>query len=376
MNQSKQNDPIPSRTSGGAVGLERRYFTSAEIFDHESARIFSRHWNCVGRIEQLDPHSRTLPIEFENHKLFVTLDETDTPHAFRNFCRHRGSQLVTSDNCSSIRSRIQCPYHQWTYDRSGKLVSAPNMDGVESFCTEEHGLLEVACEIHGGFIWICFEPKDAVAQFLHPIKQQFDDWQLDQLRLAHELKYDVHANWKLIFQNYSECYHCPAVHPMLNQLTPFQESTNDLESGPILGGPMKLSDDSQTMSTTGKLAGKVLPGLNELQSRSVNYFTIFPSMFFSSHPDYVLIHLIERITCEQTRVSCQFLFHPDAMAKSDFDPQPAIDFWDLTNRQDWEVCELSQAGISDPAYIPGHYSNLESIVAAFDQHYLSVISHD
>lgn len=361
------------RSAGGATGLPRNYVTSPDIFVRETERIFSRHWICVARVEELNPQSRCLPIELESHRLFLTQDDEGKVRAFRNFCRHRGSQLVNGQNCPSLGKRIQCPYHAWTYDRTGKLVSAPNMEGVPDFQTEEHGLLEVACQIGGGFIWINFAPTQNLNQWLNPIVGHLADWSVSELKIAHEISYKVSANWKLIFQNYSECYHCPIVHPMLNRLTPYRGSSNDFETGPILGGPMSLADDSQTMSNNGKFAAQPIDGLSPEQSRSVYYFTIFPTMFLSLHPDYVLIHRLERIDVGRTKVVCQFLFRPESINENGFDPSQAIEFWDLTNRQDWEVCELAQSGMSDPGYVPGPYSNLESVVAAFDRHYLAAM---
>ena len=361
-----------SRSSQSAVGLAGRYVICPKIYARETERIFSRSWICVARVEQLDSASQMLPIEVEGHKLFLVCGEDGQIRAFRNFCRHRGSQLVTEENCSQLKSRIQCPYHQWTYARDGALVAAPNMNDVPNFCEEENSLISVPCETMGGFVWICFQPQGSLAEFLSPLAAQFKTWSLDELRLGHEIQYSVKANWKLIFENYSECYHCAAVHPMLNQLTPYQNSTNDIEEGAILGGPMQLSAESKTMSMTGQSIGPTLPGLSESESRSVHYYTICPTMFFSAHPDYVLIHLIERKGAEETKVTCQFLFHPSGSSGS-IAPEPAIEFWDLTNRQDWKVCELAQSGMSDPGYIPGPLSNLESVVAAFDRHYLSLL---
>ena len=104
------------------------------------------------------------------------------------------------------------------------------------------------------------------------------------------------------------------------------------------------------------------------------YYTLFPSIFLSPHPDYVLMHYIERVAVDATRVVCDFLFHPEAMSDPSFDPQPAVSFWDQTNRQDWRVCELSQQGIASTAYEPGPYANLESVLAAFDRYYLDQLS--
>ena len=362
-----------TRSAKGAIGLHGEFVTSQDIYDREYANIFSQHWLCVARLEALNPESHCLPIHIEGQGAFLTQDETGTVRAFRNFCRHRGSQLVSEQNCGSLGKRIQCPYHAWTYDRAGKLVSAPNMNDVAGFDADEHGLMEIDCQTYAGFIWINFNPKVKVENWLAPIADRFEDWRVAELSSAHEIRYNVAANWKLIFQNYSECYHCPSVHPILNRLTPYRGSSNDLDSGPILGGPMSLADDSQTMSTDGKFAGQTIEGLSGEQLRSVHYFTIFPTMFLSLHPDYVLIHRLERIDVGNTRVNCQFLFHPDSIAADGFDPTQAVEFWDLTNKQDWGVCELAQIGMSDPAYVPGPYSNLESVVAAFDRSYLDAI---
>ena len=362
-------DATNQRSAQGAIGLQRKYVVSKELYQLETERIFNSSWICLTRESALDNESGIIPIEFEAHQLILVRSDDGSIKALRNFCRHRGSKLVTNENCTEIGTRIQCPYHAWTYDRSGKLVSAPNMDSVADFDSNRFGLKEVACESFGGFVWINFNPADSLQDFLQPLATQFADWSIAELVSVGELNYEVRANWKLIFQNYNECYHCPVVHPILNRLTPYKDATNLLESGPILGGPMKLADDCETMSVDGQGIAGVLPNLDDEQKRCVNYFTIFPTMFLSTHPDYVLIHRLERIAVDATTVNCQFLVHPESTQETDFNPSPAIEFWDMTNRQDWEVCELAQAGMQDPGYTPGPYSDLESVLAAFDQHY-------
>ena len=188
------------RSAGGAQGLPRKYVLSEDVYQRETEHIFSKNWICVARVEELNSESHCLPLEFESHRFFLTQDECGTIRAFRNFCRHRGSQLVNEKNCASLGKRIQCPYHAWTYDRAGKLVSAPNMDDVPQFQAPEHGLIEIACQTKGGFVWINLEPQQSLDPWLAPIADRFVDWRTDELRIAHEIKYVVHANWKLIFQ--------------------------------------------------------------------------------------------------------------------------------------------------------------------------------
>ena len=367
-----RHSSLSQRSAHGAYGLERRYVTCREIFDLETSSIFSSNWICLHRFVKLENGSGVLPVSWEGNRIFVAVNSSGGVNAFRNFCRHRGSQLVTQDNCSKIGKRIQCPYHAWTYDRDGRLLAAPNMDDVPEFRREDFDLEKIECEVFGGFIWANLNPKESVAEFLMPIADQFNDYNLKELKIVAELNYEVRANWKLIFQNYNECYHCPTVHPALNRLTPYTDSSNLLESGPILGGPMKLADDCETMSTDGLAIANPFP-LSGDQQRRVNYFTIFPTIFLSTHPDYVLIHRLERLDVDKTRVTCQFLVDPEQANREDFDASRAVEFWDLTNRQDWHVCELAQAGMQDPSYRPGPYSNLESVLAAFDKNYFEAM---
>jgi Rieske 2Fe-2S family protein len=360
------NDP---RSAKGAYGLEGRAVTDPNIFDTETEKIFERNWICVGRTTDLDPNSNCLPVEIENHLLLVVRSSDGLLKCFHNICRHRGSRLVDEHSCSKVGSKIACPYHAWAYDRDGNLVSAPNMTETEGFDRNDFGLKEVACREWEGFIWINHQGSNDFEAFIGTLSELVKPWGIGELKTHATIEYVVAANWKLIFQNYSECYHCPSVHPALNRLTPYKDSTNDLESGPILGGPMKLAADAKTMSMDGVAVGQILPGLDQEQSRTIAYYTISPTMFLSVHPDYVLVHRLERWAIDQTRVVCEFLFHPESMATPGFSAQPAIKFWDMTNRQDWRVCELAQMGMSSDGYEPGPYSNLESVVAAFDQHY-------
>ena len=362
-----------SRTAYGQVGLDRSYVTCTKVWDRELLTIFRRHWLCVGLESEFTTTSIT-PFVYLGQQLLAVRGDDGRLRVFRNFCRHRGSLLVTAEECASVGQRLQCPYHAWTYDRQGCLVAAPNMDGVPGFEKQRFGLFEVPSAIEAGFLWLCFEPRESLQSFLAPLQTVIHDWQVHELRQGAEIRYDVRANWKLLFQNYSECYHCPTVHPALNRLTPYLGSANSLEAGPILGGPMQLADSCQTMSNEGQWVGTPLPRLNANQQREVHYFTVFPSLFLSVHPDYVLIHRLEPTGPQATKVICQFLFQQGDLDRFGFDPEPAVRFWDLTNRQDWEVCERSQLGMEDPAYVPGPYSNLESIVAAFDRHYLQALS--
>ena len=188
------------------------------------------------------------------------------------------------------------------------------------------------------------------------------------LRVAHEVAYEVDANWKFIAENYSECYHCPGIHPQLNKLTPYDLGGDFAPNGPWQGGWMELVDSAETMAMDGGHRGSrpAIAGITELDERRIYYYLLWPSTFLSIHPDYLLVHRLEPAGPDHTRIVCQWLFEPDTIAAADFDPSDAVAFWDLTNRQDWHVCELQHQGTRSRSWTAGRYSNQEPSVHAFD----------
>ncbi len=171
----------------------------------------------------------------------------------------------------------------------------------------------------------------------------------------------------MIAENYSECYHCPGVHPQLNRLSPYDRGQNLESRGPWAGGWMELVEAAHTMSVDGDSHGRPpLSGLTEDDTRRIYYFVVWPNLLLSLHPDYVMTHHVWPVDAERSRVICDWYFDPATMSRSDFDPTDAIEFWDLTNRQDWAVCERQQVGTRSRAYVPGRYSLMEDMVHAFD----------
>jgi Rieske 2Fe-2S family protein len=173
-----------------------------------------------------------------------------------------------------------------------------------------------------------------------------------------------------MFENYSECYHCPGVHPQLQKISPYDSSKNDLREGPFLGGFMQINP-GKSLTMSGNACAAFVGKIEDLQQ--VFYYSIFPNMLLSLHPEYVMVHQLWPQSPERTVIVCDWFFHPDAFRHKKFSPHDAIEFWDTTNRQDWHVCELSQQGIASRAYQPGPFSSRESIPAAWDRYYLQVV---
>lgn len=353
----------------GARTLPGRYYTAPDVFATEAERIFGRSWLCAGREEEIARPGEYFLVSAAGESLIVVRDEERAVHALYNVCRHRGTRLREEERGQLARS-IQCPYHAWTYGLDGRLIGAPDMDGADGFDRLEHGLHRAALASWGGFLFVNLadEPEPFERAFA-PLLDRFARFNLSRLRAWRRIEYDVAANWKLLFQNYSECLHCPVIHPRLSKLAHYRTGHNDLVEGPFLGGYMILSEKG-SMTMSGRSCAIPVGDLPEEDFERVYFYSVFPNLFLSFHPDHVMAHRLWPDAPDRTRVVCEWLFHPDASARPGFDPEDAIAFWDTTNREDWHICELGQSGISSRKYAPGPYSPRESLPAAWDREYL------
>jgi Rieske 2Fe-2S family protein len=356
--------------------LPAEFYTSLEVFTREREQVFRRHWLYAGHVSELPEAGSYFLFELDGESVVVVRDGEGTVRAFHNVCRHRGSALCR-EAAGRVPGKIQCAYHAWTYGLDGALLAAPNMHDVADFRLEDWPLRAVAVEVCEGFVFASFaEVPEPFAAAHAPLLGRFARWHLPELASAHRTCYEVEANWKLLFQNYSECYHCPVAHPLLNRLTPYRAAWNDLDEGPILGGPMKMSREGGSMTMDGR---RCAPPLGEVGGEDLNlvhYYTIFPNLFLSLHPDYVLVHRLEPLGPARTRIRCDWFFDRRRVGTPEIDPARAVEFWDLTNRQDWDLVTGAQRGVASSGYVPGPYAELESQLAAFDRHYLRVLGEE
>ncbi len=358
--------------TAGAKTLPQRYFVSDEVFAEEEAKLFSAQWICVGHESELVRPGDFFLAEVAGESLIVTRDQAGAVRGFYNVCRHRGTRLC--EEASGHSAAIQCPYHAWTYALGGRLIGAPQMEEGGGFSKSDYSLYPVRVERWEGFIFVNLDPEAArLEQVFVPLLGKFAHWNLPRLRSAKRIEYDVRANWKLIFENYSECYHCPGVHPLLAKVSPSDSAENDLVEGPFLGGFMTIAEGA-SLTMSGKACAIAIGEIQSADHARVFYYSLFPNLLLSLHPDYVMVHRLTARSPERTSIQCDWFFHPDAFAQAGFHPEDAVEFWDTTNRQDWHVCELSQKGISSRAYAPGPYSPRESIPAAWDREYLRVMA--
>ncbi len=353
-----------------ATTLPGEYYTSSEIFAAEEERIFSRRWLCVGRGDVIREPGDFVLVPVGRESLLLVRGCDGKARAFYNVCRHRGTRV-----CEAERGRfaggIQCPYHAWTYGLDGALLGAPHMADVPWFDKTEHPLEPVALAEWEGFLFLTLaNDPQPLEEALAPLLGRFAPWRLPRLVTARQVEYEVAANWKLIFQNFSECYHCPPVHPALAKLSHYRSGANNLRDGSVLGGYMLINEPGGSLTMSGRPCGAPLGDLADDERQRVYYYSVFPGTFLTVQPDFVMATRLMPLAVDRTRVSCDFLFAPETLANPAFDPSDGVEIWDITNRQDWHMCELAQKGVSSRAYRPGVYSKQESLLAAFDREYL------
>jgi Rieske 2Fe-2S family protein len=357
----------------GARTLPGEYFTSQDIFAQEMERIFLRRWLCVGREDRIPNPGDYFVQEIGRESVIVLRDKAGGLRAYYNVCRHRGTRLC-EEHTGRFSETIQCPYHAWTYGLDGRLIGAPSTNDLENFDKSDWPLYPVGVKAWEGFVFINLaEEPEPFEQCWEPLLGRFTRFNLPNLKVARTIEYDVHCNWKLLFQNYSECYHCGPVHPPLAKITPPTSGENDLFEGPFTGGFMVMTRGHESLTMSGKSCGVVVGELPEEDMNRVYYYAIFPNMLLSLHPDYVMFHTIWPKGTDRSQIFCSWLFHPATLSDPTFNPEDGIEFWDMTNRQDWHICEQSQLGVQSRAYRPGPYSRRESLSVQFDREVLRAL---
>jgi glycine betaine catabolism A len=349
-----------------AKTLPGRYYTDSDVFQREMESFFRETWFSGLRSEQVPKPGDFHLCEVAGESIIVTRENSGAVRAFYNVCRHRGTRLCHEEH-GKFGGNIQCPYHGWTYGLDGKLLGAPYME-EGAFRRADYPLHSVHLDTWAGHIFLNLAPRPKpLADQLADLPEKFAAWEMQDLRLHKQHVYEVKANWKLIISNYNECLHCPILHPLLCRVSDPMSGDNDPPQPSYIGGSMRFRGGAQTMSVDGRRRREYLPGLSEAQRQRVLYYAIYPNLLLSLHPDYVMAHRLWPRAVDRTQVVCEWYFHPVEMAKPDFNADDAIEFWDATNREDWEISELSQKGISSRAYEPGPYSTREGLPQAFDK---------
>ncbi|MGH3498456.1 MAG: aromatic ring-hydroxylating oxygenase subunit alpha [Nocardioidaceae bacterium] len=352
---------------GSSRMLPAAAYTSPEVLAWERRHLFAGTWTCLGRASDLRAAGDGEPLTQRAvvvGDIGVLLTWTDRLRAFANTCTHRGHELLGTDDTSSRRS-IVCPYHAWSYHLAGHVQAAPGFRELPSFVPADNGLVELPVETWHGWVF-CHAATAAspgapvsFADHVGELGRLVAPYTPEDLVLGARHTYQVAANWKVISENYHECYHCPLIHPELCQVSPPTSGDNYDLPGAWVGGRMDLRDGARTMSLTGESNGRPIPGADP---RTVEYLGLLPNLLISAHPDYLMAHRMVPLAPDLTWVECSWYFLAGDIP---VDPAYAVEFWDITNRQDWSACESVQRGLASPHFRPGPFSPAEDAVHQF-----------
>jgi Rieske 2Fe-2S family protein len=357
------------RPFGESRMLPREAYVSEAVFNWEQRHFFAGGWMCIGRSDSMPSPGDQRAESLGHAGVFLMRDADGVLRTFANACRHRNHELL---GCGETVNRplVLCPYHGWSYRLDGSLRKAPGFDegAMAGFDPADNSLVQLPSQEWHGWIFVDGSgeagPFDAHVAGLQAIVEPYEP---ERLRVAGHHDYVVSANWKILSENYQECYHCPVIHPELCAASPPSSGDNyeHPSEGAWVGGWMDLREGFETMSLDGRTSASPLRGLPEWRRHIVDYVGLFPNLLISPHPDYVMTHILTPLAPDKTRVQCTWAFAPEDVEREGFDPAFAVDFWDITNRQDWSACESVQRGLSSEHAVPGLLSLAEDGVYQF-----------
>ena len=337
--------------------LAGSYYTDPGVFDREQQAIFESDWLCVARAGDVGRPGQFLTVQAGRESVLVVRQRDGGLRALLNVCRHRGARVCVEES-GQVSRYLRCPDHAWSYELDGRLAAAPNLAKMPGIDRSERGLVPVASREWLGYVWVClaeappsFEERvmGAVSGRLGTV-EAIDAYRLDALAVGRRIVYDVAANWKLIVENFMECYHCATIHPELVSVLP--EFAGGYAAQYYVGHGAAFADRVAGFTVDGSTGFDRLPGLTDDQDRKYFAITIRPQVFINLVPDHAIVHRMTPLGPDRTTVTCDWLFSPDVIA-SGSDLSLSVELFDRVNRQDFDACERTQPSMSSRAYRDG-----------------------
>jgi Rieske 2Fe-2S family protein len=333
------------------------YYNDPAIFALEQAKIFESMWFCAIRAEDIPAAGQFRTVQVGRESILIVRDAGGELRAFFNVCRHRGARLCT-EAAGQVRRNIQCAYHAWTYGLDGRLIAAPNLTSMPDIDRIGFGLVPVNLRVWLGYAWVCLadEPPSFEDQVVAACTERLGDpdlinsYGIDTLVVGRRISYEVAANWKLIIENFMECYHCATIHPELTEVLP--EFADGLAAQYYVGHGAEFGPDIHGFTVDGSEGFQRIDGLAQEQDRKYYAVTVRPQVFINLIPDHVIIHRMFPMAADRTIVECDWLFEPGLLATQP-DLTRSVELFDRVNQQDFDACERCQPGTTSRLYANG-----------------------
>ncbi len=359
-------------------GLPPDAYFDPRHYQRELQRIWYRNWVYVGRSSDLARARAFRTFELGDQKILLVRDDQGDLQGFHNTCRHRGAALCREPLGVMRTGSIICPYHAWVYNLQGDLLRTSSKAHASGFDVADYPLYKISVKEWNGFIFVALtEDPPAFEKIFDLPLNRLDSWPLAELVVGHVLLKTIKSNWKIFWENYNECLHCPGVHPKLSQLVPIygrglleerddpQWSAHVEDADPKFKGGLR--EGAATWSLDGK-AGIPFPGLSEADRKAGHiYMTSLPSLFLVGHVDYVRVVRLLPLGPEETELRVEYLFSPQTLADPGFDMRNVVDFTNLVMTEDAQVCELNQQGLRAGPHARGVIMPEEYVIRQFHE---------
>lgn len=360
--RSLMSDADLQRTlSGKGAMLPAAAYVSPEVLTWELDHVFAGGWMCLGRADSFAEVGDRKAYRIGTEGVLIVRGTDGRLAGFYNSCRHRAHELLPDDAAASGKL-IRCPYHAWVYTADGDLRGVPptHQDDIED--AADYALMPVAVQEWQGYVMVNLSGQaPPLQEYLTGLDAILDPFQVPELRVGDTHSYTINCNWKVIVENYHECFHCPTIHPELTTVSDTEAGYSVFGEGLYFGGTNDFRDGIETMSLDGLSGGVQIEGLPQKYREGILYLQVGPNLLVSLHPDYVMVHRLVPLDADRTFVECQWLFPAAAFERPGFNPAYAVDFWDITNQQDWTACESVQRGVASRGYRPGPLSSYHEI---------------
>ncbi|MGU3500646.1 aromatic ring-hydroxylating oxygenase subunit alpha [Mycobacterium sp. C31M] len=364
MTTLDDSGPNTASAPSGALlpTLSGRYYCDPAVFAAEQQNILENMWFCAARSADLATPGAFRKVQVGRESVLVVRSRDGGLNAFLNVCRHRGAMICTEDT-GTVNRHLRCPYHAWTYGLDGRLVGAPNFGALVDSTgaridRSEYGLIRVELREWLGYAWVCLaaDPPSFESDVVGTVTARLgnadavESYGVSGLSVGRRIVYDVVANWKLIIENFMECYHCATIHPELTEVVP--EFADGLAAQYFVGHGALFGEQVQGFTIDGSAGVDRIPGVTAEQDRRYYAITLRPNVFISLVPDHVIFHRMYPMAADRTVVECDWLYLPDVVEQG-LDLRRSVELFHRVNLQDFDACERTQPAMASRAYRRG-----------------------